>query len=274
MRNVLLTLSYDGTDFCGWQRQDHADEKSRVRTVQEELEKALERLHNQKTRVYGSGRTDSGVHALGQAAHFFSPTASIPAKNYVRALNAFLPPDIRITDAADVPDDFSARTSATSRIYRYFITPRTNIDAFQARYSWLVPYEPDISRLNAMCACLKGELDCSSFCASGDQSLSMNRYIERAHFFESSSFPNENPLIVFEIEANAFLWNMVRAITGTLIGLDRTGKDVSEMQKILEAKDRRAAGETAPAHGLFLYKVRFDGERRGRAGQAVATKFE
>ena len=262
MRNVLLTLSYDGTDFCGWQKQAHADEKSRVRTVQEELENALTRLHNQKTLVYGSGRTDSGVHAAGQAAHFFSPLSSIPAKNYVRALNAYLPSDIRITDAADVPDDFSARTSATSRVYRYFISPRRNIDAFQARYSWLVPYEPDIPRLNALCGCLKGEIDCTSFCASGDESLSMTRYIERAHFFESSSFPSGNPLIVFEIEANAFLWNMVRTITGTLIGLDRTGKDLPHMQKILDAKDRRAAGETAPARGLFLYKVRFDGVRR------------
>lgn len=272
MRNILLTLSYDGTDFCGWQRQAHADEKSRVRTVQEELEYALTRLHNQKTPVYGSGRTDSGVHAVGQAAHFFSPIAAIPAKNYVRALNAFLPSDIRITDAKEVPDDFSARTSATSRIYRYFISPRGNADAFQMRYSWLVPYEPDISRLNAMCLCLKGELDCTSFCTSGDQSLSMMRYIERAHFFTSSSFPVGNPLIVFEIEANAFLWNMVRAITGTLIGLDRMGKDVSQMQNILESKDRRAAGETAPAHGLFLYKVRFDGVRRG--SRAVVTEFE
>lgn len=262
MRNILLTISYDGTNFCGWQRQDHTEIKNRVRTVQEELEIALSRLHRQNIALYGSGRTDSGVHALAQAANFFSPIDSIPAKNYVRALNSLLPHDIRITDSVEVPENFSARTSATSRIYRYFISPRGNIDAFQCRYSWCVPYIPNIENLNSMCACLKGEIDCTSFCASGDESLSMHRYIEQAHFFEYPSYPASNPLIVFEIEANAFLWNMVRTITGTLIGLDRKSAPTDSMQKILAAKDRRKAGETAPAQGLFLYKVRFDGIRR------------
>ncbi|MFC2330907.1 MAG: tRNA pseudouridine(38-40) synthase TruA [Treponema sp.] len=262
MRNILLTISYDGTDFCGWQRQDHAEIKNRVRTVQEELEIALSRLHNRNIAVYGSGRTDSGVHALAQAANFFSPIDSIPVKNYIRALNSFLPHDIRITDSVEVPETFSARTSATSRIYRYFISPKGYADAFQCRYSWCVPYIPDIEKLNSMCACLKGETDCTSFCASGDESLSMFRYIEHAHFFEYSSFPGANPLVVFEIEANAFLWNMVRTITGTLIGLDRKDAPIDSMQKILAEKDRKKAGETAPAQGLFLYKVRFDGVRR------------
>ena len=262
MRNILLTISYDGTDFCGWQRQDHAEIKNRVRTVQEELEIALSRLHNRNIVVYGSGRTDSGVHALAQAANFFSPIDSIPVKNYIRALNSFLPHDIRITDSVEVPETFSARTSATSRIYRYFISPKGYADAFQCRYSWCVPYIPDIKKLNSMCACLKGETDCTSFCASGDESLSMFRYIEHAHFFKYSSFPGANPLVVFEIEANAFLWNMVRTITGTLIGLDRKDAPIDSMQKILAEKDRKKAGETAPAQGLFLYKVRFDGVRR------------
>ncbi len=260
MRTILLTLSYDGTDFCGWQRQNHAGKP--LRTVQEEVENALSRLHNEKTAVYGSGRTDSGVHAIAQAAHFFSPIDSIPPENYVRALNDMLPADIRITAAEEKAHDFSARKSATARIYRYFITPKGKSDAFSARYSWEVPYAPNIKRLNAYCRCLRGELDCSSFCASGDKSLSMRRYIESARFFTCPSFPAGTEQIAFEIEANAFLWNMVRTITGTLIGLDRTGAAEDTMQKILLAKDRRQAGETAPAAGLFLYKVRFDGIRR------------
>lgn len=262
MRTILLTLSYDGTNFCGWQRQNHAETASAVRTVQEEVESALSRLHREKTLAYGSGRTDSGVHALAQAAHFFSPLDSIPAKNYVHALNDLLPPDIRVTDAEEKEHDFSARTSATSRIYRYFITPKGYADAFSARFSWEVAYTPNLTRLNALCRCLKGELDCTSFCASGDESLSMYRYIENARFFMSASFPAGTEQIVFEIEANAFLWNMVRTITGTLIGLDRSGAPEDALEKILAAKDRRKAGETAPARGLFLYKVRFDGIRR------------
>ena len=102
MRNILLTISYDGTDFCGWQRQDDADGGEANRTVQGEVEKALEKVHKQKTTLYGSGRTDSGVHAIGQAANFYSPFDSIPAENYVRALNAFLPEDVRIVDGYPV----------------------------------------------------------------------------------------------------------------------------------------------------------------------------
>ena len=98
MRNILLTVSYDGTDFCGWQRQDDVNGGEANRTVQGDLEKALEKLHKQKINVYGSGRTDSGVHALGQAANFYSPIESIPAQNYIRAINAFLPDDIRIIE--------------------------------------------------------------------------------------------------------------------------------------------------------------------------------
>ena len=121
MRNILLTISYDGTDFCGWQRQEKHGKESE-RTVQGEIEKVLHKIHKQKVDLHGSGRTDSGVHAFGQAANFFSPIDSIPAKNYIKALNTFLPQDIRILDAKEVDQDFDSRFSATSRIYRYFIS--------------------------------------------------------------------------------------------------------------------------------------------------------
>src|SRR5574344_1827428 len=116
MRNILLTISYDGTDFSGWQRQDSpAGTKSSIRTVQGELENALEKLHKTAVKLYGSGRTDSGVHASGQAANFFSPIDSIPVENYIQALNALLPHDIRIMASKEVPQDFNARFNATSR---------------------------------------------------------------------------------------------------------------------------------------------------------------
>ena len=263
MRNILLTISYDGTDFCGWQRQDDAATGGEAeRTVQGEIEKALEKIHKQPTALYGSGRTDSGVHALGQAANFYSPVDSMPAENYVRALNAFLPSDVRIMAAREVPEDFSARKSATSRVYRYFIAAGDATSADNMRFSWLVKnYTPNLERLNKYCDCLRGELDCSSFAASGDDSLSNNRYIDNARFFiQKDRWGKE--LLVFEIEANAFLWKMVRTLTGTLVNLDKSNAPEDAMKKILEAKDRKAAGVTAPPTGLFLYEIKFDGIRR------------
>ncbi|MCQ2591539.1 MAG: tRNA pseudouridine(38-40) synthase TruA [Treponema sp.] len=262
MRNILLTISYDGTDFCGWQRQDDNGGGEAERTVQGEVEKALEKMHKQKVPLYGSGRTDSGVHALGQAANFYSPIETIPPQNYIRALNAFLPTDVRIMDAKEVPESFSARKSATSRVYRYFISYGNTVAANNSRFSWNVQkYEPNLSRLNHFCQCLKGELDCSSFAASGDESVSNNRYIDDAHFFIQKDIWGQN-LLVFQIEANAFLWKMVRTLTGTLINLDKNQAPWDSMEKILLAKDRTKAGVTAPPTGLFLYEIKFDGIRR------------
>lgn len=262
MRNILLKISYDGTDFCGWQRQDDVNGCEAERTVQGEIEKALLKLHKEKIILYGSGRTDSGVHALGQAANFYSPIDSIPPQNYIRAMNSFLPSDIRILDAKEVPQDFNARFSATSRVYRYFISTDKASPANNSRFVWHIPsYEPNLERLNAYCKCLKGEIDCSSFAASGDQSISNSRYIDDAHFFIQKDIW-ENNLLVFQIEANAFLWKMVRTLTGTLINLDKTDKAEDSMEKILLAKDRSKAGVTAPSTGLFLYEIKFDGIRR------------
>ena len=262
MRNILLTISYDGTDFCGWQRQDDKDGGEANRTVQGEVEKALEKLHKEKITLYGSGRTDSGVHALGQAANFYTPIDSIPAENFVRALNAFLPDDVRILDSCEVEEDFNARKSATSRMYRYFISLGNAVTADNARYSWFVPnYEPNLERLNKYCECLKGEIDCASFAASGDDSVSTNRYIDGARFFIQKDIWDKD-MLVFEIEANAFLWKMVRTLTGTLINLDKTDAPEDSMKKILDSRDRTKAGVTAPPTGLFLYKIKFDGIRR------------
>lgn len=262
MKNILLTISYDGTNFCGWQRQDIGEKKNSFRTVQGEIEAALCRLLKKDIILYGSGRTDSGVHALGQAANFFSPIDSFPEKNYIRALNALLPNDIRITDAEEKDESFNARFNATSRTYRYFIYPGESLSAVQNRFVWCVHYAPNVSNLNDMASCLKGEIDCSSFTASGDESLSTFRYINNAHFFTQSFFPDGKEILVFEIEANAFLWKMVRTITGTLIELDKKGGCVDSFKKIIELHNRNAAGITAPSTGLFLFKINFGGIRR------------
>lgn len=257
MRNILLTVSYDGTDFCGWQRQDFADKGKAVRTVQGELEKALEKLHKTHIDLAGSGRTDSGVHARAQAANFFSPIDSIPVENYVPAINAFLPPDIRINKAEEKNEEFSSRFSATSRTYRYFIDCSISPLASEMRYVWPIHHKPDLKVLNEMASHLKGEIDCATFAAAGDQSLSTCRYIDDAHFY----YENENRL-VFEITANAFLWKMVRSLTGSLIWFEKNGRDGNYFKQVLESHDRSKAGPTAPPTGLFLWEIHFDGVRR------------
>lgn len=261
MRNVLIRVSYDGTDFHGWQRQDGAHGGKGERAVQGCLEDALLRLHGRHVHAQGSGRTDSGVHARSQAASFFSPIDSIPIQKYPAAINSFLPRDIRVNGALEVPADFSARFSATSRVYRYFLVAGGPPLAAQSRFSWSVGREPSVKALDEMAGVLRGEMDCASLAASGDKSASTCRFIDGARFFESEDFLGGRA-IVFEIEANAFLWNMVRTTVGTLLALEKKGEGPDALKKILAARDRRAAGPTAPARGLFLWDVKFDGERR------------
>ena len=256
MQNILLTVSYDGTDFCGWQRQDKADKGSPVRTVQGEIEKALEKMFRTKIKAYGSGRTDSGVHAFGQAVNFYSPSENIPEKNYIRALNSILPLDVRVMGARKVDENFNSRFNATSRSYRYFMKADSLPFANESRYVWCLPSRPDADVLNEMASCLKGETDCASFAAAGDKSLSTRRYIDSAKFWY------EGDTLIFEIEANAFLWKMVRSLTGTFIGLEKRGLGKKEFLEILNSRDRSRAGVTAPPTGLFLYQVHFDGIRR------------
>ncbi|MGL4986941.1 MAG: tRNA pseudouridine(38-40) synthase TruA [Treponemataceae bacterium] len=248
MKNFLLTVSYDGTHFCGWQRQQEH------RSVQQELEKALTKIHKIETLAHGSGRTDSGVHAIGQAVTFESPIDSIPEKKYIPALNSILPTDIRIADCVQMNSGFHARFNAITRTYRYFIHTGISAFAHQMPYIWAIYRKPNLEKLNAMASCLQGEIDFSTFCAAGDQSVSKTRYIEKAHFFE------EKDLLIFEITANAFLWKMVRSLVGTLIHFEKTYQKEAFYQA-LHDRNRKSAGPTAPPQGLFLWHVNFDGQR-------------
>ena len=206
--------------------------------------------------MHGSGRTDSGVHARAQKANFFSPSYSILEENYLQALNGLLPKDIRLHEAKNVDDSFDSRRNATSRIYRYFIQTEKAPLARDSRYVWYLKYKPNLQKLNDMAKTLRGEIDCASFASAGDKSLSTYRYIENAEFWY------EGGLLVFEIEANAFLWKMVRSITGTLIQCEKRGMEKEDFIEILESKDRTKAGLTAPPCGLFLWDIKFDGIRR------------
>lgn len=242
-RTIRLLIAYDGTDFSGWQRQGCG------RSVQGEMEKVLHRIHKAPTTLYGSGRTDSGVHAAGQVAHFHSPIPSIPADRYARAMNALLPRDCRVLESRETCQDFHARFDARSRTYRYHIICGRAAYPHETRYALQVWRRPDIAVLNQMAAALRGETDCTTFATPGDPSESRYRYIYQARFHQ------ERETLIFEITANAFLWKMVRSIVGSLLFYEERGRTPGDFLAAVRAKDRTAAGPTAPPEGLFLWRI-------------------
>ncbi len=248
LRNIKLKISYDGTNFSGWQRQSLSNGS---RTVQNEIERALEKIHKKSIPLIGSGRTDAGVHAVGQVANFHTDILSIPAENFVPALNSILPPDIRILESSEVHSGFHSRFDARERTYRYFIHSLSAIPAHEFPYCWPLFRRLDIHRLNDMASVLSGEMDCSVFAAAGDKSLSRSRFFYGAHFFPEGS------KLVFEISANAFLWKMVRSILGTIIDFEKSGKGRDDFLALINSGERHKAGQTAPAKGLFLWNVRY-----------------
>lgn len=250
LRNILLTVSYDGSNFCGWQKQTK-NGKETFRTVQGELEKALAKIHKHTVETNGSGRTDSGVHAARQACNFFTDIKSIASANFIPALNSILPKDINISNSVEVSPLLHARFNAVSRTYRYYIKCGSDIFAHERPYCFHLRRYPDINKLNGMASLLSGETDCTVFSAAGDQSLSKSRYIKKAVFFL------ENNYLIFEICANAFLWKMVRSITGSLLHFEEKGFSKEEVKKIILSKQRKNAGPTAPPYGLFLWSVEY-----------------
>jgi tRNA pseudouridine38-40 synthase len=244
-RTIRLCLAYDGTDFSGWQRQ------SEDRSVQEEVEKALAKMHGRQVQVIGAGRTDTGVHAAGQVAHFHSDIASIPAERFTLALNKHLPPDVRVVRAEEAHPDFHARYDARFRRYKYFLYHASRALPHRDRFAWRIGHRPDLLKLNRLASCLRGELDCTAFAAAKDPSEHRFRYLHHAAFYA------EGDGLVFDIAANAFLWRMVRSLVGTLVALEHAGAPDNGLKAILDAKDRSAAGATAPARGLFLWNVAY-----------------
>lgn len=243
-RRLLLVLAWDGTAYHGWQRQKEHP------SVQAALEEAVRRITGEAVPVVGSGRTDRGVHALGHAAHVTLRSAIAPEK-LQRALNAVLPPDIRVLAVRERPLSFHARFSAKGRWYRYYLYNAEPVSPFWVRYAWHYPRPLDLGRIRRALAALKGTHDFTSFCALKDENPSKVRTLRRA------TVRTEGPLVVFDLEADAFLYNMVRVIVGTLVRTDPSELTPRRMREILERKDRRAAGETAPAHGLFLMRVMY-----------------
>jgi len=241
-RNIKLLIAYDGTDFCGWQRQDNC------RTVQGAIEDALEKMHGSPVTLTGSGRTDSGVHAAGQAANFYTTIDSIAADRFAPALNSLLSKDVSILDACEAESGFHARFSAHARTYRYHFLNRPALP-HESRYNLQLYRFPRIETLNAYGRLILGETDCSIFAASSDMSKSKYRYVYNARFYI------EGDRLIFEITANAFLRSMVRSVAGTFLHYEEKDTPPETLREIIAKGERGLAGPTLPPQGLFLWKV-------------------
>lgn len=245
MRTIKLTLEYDGTDFNGWQIQ----EKSR-RTVQGEIYKAFQKVFGKKPCLIGSGRTDSGVHAWGQVAHF-KTDSHLPAEKIVSALNANLPRDISVIDAKVVRKNFHAQFDVKSKIYRYTILNRKSRPAIDRHFCYFYPYPLNLKRMKEEARILVGKHDFRSFQAADPQRQKQNtiRTIKKIAISEKAGF------IIIDIEANGFLYKMVRNIVGTLLEIGSERLPKGSITKILAQRNRLAAGKTAVAKGLCLKEV-------------------
>jgi len=237
-----ITLEYDGTNYHGWQIQPN------LPTVQGTLEAVISRVAQHEVNVAAAGRTDAGVHALGQVAHF-TTTARLTAEEWQRALNGLLPPDIAVQAVEEAPNTFHARFSAKSKLYRYRIFARVQRSALSRSKILHYPYPLDLDAMEVACRALIGTHDFSSFQGSTTDTENPVCTITK---LTVDRFGDE---VIFEVEGNRFLKQMVRAIVGTLLEVGRGKLKAGEVAGILAAKDRTKAGPTAPAHGLYLVRV-------------------
>jgi tRNA pseudouridine38-40 synthase len=242
--NIKLTVEYDGTNYCGWQTQPNGA------SVQSVLEQAVSTFLGTPTRVIGSGRTDAGVHALGQVVNFFGD-CNFELHRLIRGLNALTPRDVTIKEAEIVPDAFDARRDGRSRIYKYYILNRSTPSPFHLNRAWHVHERLDLEAMREAIGCLSGEHDFSSFQAAGCEAAHPIRRVYR------NSLERRGDSLIYTIEATAFLRHMVRNIVGTMVEVGRGARNAESVKKLLEARDRTKAGVTAPPHGLFLVKVNY-----------------
>ncbi len=253
MRAIRACLEYDGTGYSGWQVQPNA------RTIQAEVEEALHNLTRERTRVHAAGRTDAGVHALGQVMSFTTET-TIPADRFAPGLNRFLPAAIRVLWSDEVPSSFHARYSASGKVYEYRAMVHRGLRPLVSRYCWLVWPEPDVEVMRAAAEPLAGEHDFAAFAASGRMPGSTVKTLERV-VVESVAGATLGPALSedralrFEFEGTGFLYKMVRNIVGTLVEIGRGARDPADVVKALETGDPAYRGATAPPEGLVLVRV-------------------
>ncbi len=242
MPNIKLTVEYEGTAYAGWQRQPHHP------TIQAAIEDAIFMVTQQHIPTVGAGRTDSGVHALGQVVSF-QTNKDLVDSQWASALNSTLPKDISVISSVKVPDDFHARFSAKGKIYEYRMILQPSRPAIDRHRAWHFPYHLDTEAIHQAIPHFLGTHDFTSF--RGQRSKTLNPICTISHL--SHSF--ESPSLTIRIEGDRFLKQMVRAIVGTLIEVGQHKRQSNTMLEILHAKDRQAAGRTAPPHGLYLLQV-------------------
>lgn len=242
MRRIKVTLEYDGTEYAGWQVQPNGD------TIQGRVEEALENLFQEKVRIHGSGRTDAGVHARGQVAHF-DTGSNLPLKNIRDGANTYLPPDIAIIRGEEVPPDFHARYSARGKIYRYRVLLRETRSPLFFNFACRLSPPVDVEKMRIASRSLIGKQDFSAFEASGSSIQDKVRQLDRMDIRE------EGEVLEFELEGNGFLYKMVRNIVGTLLEVGKGNLSPEDIKEILRSRDRENAGPTAPATGLCLIQV-------------------
>lgn len=259
MKNIKITLAYDGTNYHGWQIQPNGI------TVQSVIEKSLERLFKREIKVIGQGRTDTGVHAIGQIASFKVPAIALKNMKIPQiknALNSVLPQDIAVMDVEPVSLDFHPRFDARERVYRYVVCNDHNKHVFGQNFFYSYQYKLNLSKMREGAKYLVGEHDFSSFqCKKTDNENPVrtikNITIARRDFASANFLKLKNKAVVFEITANAFLYNMVRIIVGTLLDVGRGRIKPQNVKEILAGRDRNLAGETVSAYGLCLITVHY-----------------
>jgi len=245
-KNFKIIIEYDGAGYHGWQRQ------KKERTIQQEIETALATMTGKPVTVTGSGRTDAGVHALGQAANFRCQT-DLSAPVFKKGLNSLLPEDIVIRSCCRVADDFHARYNALSKCYHYKILNLAVPPAIGRQYAWFIRRQLDTAAMRRAIPSIIGTHDFKAFEATGSPRAHSTRRVMTAQLTDGHSRGE----LIFRIEANGFLRFMVRNIVGTLVDVGREKISPADFKKILTAKDRTRAGATAPPHGLFLMEVRY-----------------
>lgn len=242
MKNIKLTIEYNGTNYHGWQIQPNAD------TVQGRMIEAIETLTGEHVKLVGASRTDEGVHALGQVANFLTNT-NISPDRFCLALNAHLSNDIVVLRSEEVPNEFNARYNSRGKKYRYIIHNRYIRSALWDMHAYHVKHELNVDIMNTAAKFLMGTHDFSSFRASGGGAKTSVRTIHDVRVIR------QDDMVMLEVSGDGFLYNMVRILVGTLVEIGTKNMEPSAMQNILNAKDRRVAGHTAPPQGLYLVEV-------------------
>ena len=242
MKNIKLTIEYNGSRFVGWQRQLNGI------SVEEVVDTAIKKLVKEDIKLYGSSRTDAGVHARGQVANFKTESI-IPPERFQAALNGLLPEDIVILNSEEVPLDFHSRYHSKGKAYSYSILNRKTRPAYMNDYLAFTSYKLDFEKMQLACKCFLGEHDFAAFKSKGGSVKTSVRTINSIELVKTEE------MIQLYIDGNSFLYNMVRIIAGTLIDVGRGRIDYTDIPTIIESKNREKAGKTAPAQGLCLEKI-------------------